>query len=946
VTARVRLVILVVVIFLTTAIIYLQVAVLRPRLWPAGAGLVLSGDAVMGALAEPAAFGVPRLPDIRLAMGQPVVVSRVWPGGAADRAGLTPGALVSSVEDSAGHRVALGDRLPSTPLGVLDIWRQMSALAATGPLTMEVISGDGSPRRVTVARPAIWSLDGTTFETWLTPYHFFPIAKLIAYTLAGLLVVALGANGTSARLMTMAFLLMGVADAGLLLGAERSLPPLAAILLAFTWLVAPFTLPMIGTAVLYFPTRAPVLDRRRWILPLLWVLPTPLLVLGLSVTAYLLGAESVGPVVAWLAARPAVFTLWFAVGILLNLALIGHAVYRYKHSPDAQERQRVQVTMFTGAPAAMAYAVLVAAPLVADLAGMPFAWPGPVALVLQLLVLLSAVGFAYAVAVRRALSPRTVIRQGLHYAMARKTLALLTALPTILLLASLVGQRDRPLAAIIEARPLFYLSALLLAGLGLRYRDAATRRLDQKFFRSEYDAREILLSLTSRIPGESDPRALVSLVLGDIRAALHPQHAAVLAGSGDSYETVHAEGPAPATLRGTSGLAQLLQWSDTPLEVTLHDQRSPAARLPAADRDWLETAGAVLLVPIAAGTGPERPLVGFIVLGPKKSEEPYSNEDRKLLGSIAAQMGVALDLSRLRREAIATPRGSGSTPHTFIESPRRGIDVGMTIEGKYRVDALIGRGGMGAVYRARDLGLDRDVAVKVVRGELVASPEARDRFRREAQLAARLQHPAIVTVFDYGTLPDGAAYLVMEYVRGEDLRSRLSKGPLPPAEAIDLLAAIAEGVEAAHRESVLHRDLKPENVLLPARGGPKVLDFGVAKAMPLAGMDATLTASGTIVGTPAYMAPEQIRGERVDARTDIFSLAVMCYEMLTGRLPFGAGSFVDVAMRQTSATPAIDEDGVPERVSEVLRRALSYARDDRQATALTLARELREALGE
>ena len=270
----------------------------------------------------------------------------------------------------------------------------------------------------------------------------------------------------------------------------------------------------------------------------------------------------------------------------------------------------------------------------------------------------------------------------------------------------------------------------------------------------------------------------------------------------------------------------------------------------------------------------------------------------------------------------------------------------MTIEGKYRVDALIGRGGMGAVYRARDLRLDRDVAVKVVRGELVASPEARDRFQREAQLAARLQHPAIVTVFDYGTLPDGAAYLVMEYVRGEDLRARLSKGPLPAADAIALLADIAEGVEAAHRESVLHRDLKPENVLLPARGGPKVLDFGVAKSMPHAGQDATLTASGTIVGTPAYMAPEQIRGERVDARTDIFSLSVICYEMLTGRLPFGAGSFVDVAMRQTSETPAIDENGVPGKVSEVLRRGLSYAREERQATALTLARELREALGE
>ena len=873
-----------------------------------------------------------------------MVVSRVWPGGAADRAGLAPGTIVTAVEDDTGHRIELG-RLPSTLSGVLDTWAQMSVLAPTGSLTLDV-AGEGAPRRVILARPAVWSLDSATIETWLTTYHFFPLAKLIAYTLAALLVVALGATGTSAQLMTLAFLLMGVADAGLLLGAERSLPPLATILLTYTWLVAPFTLPMIGTAVLYFPTRAALLDRQRWILPALWALPMPLLAMGVCITAYLLGVKAVEPVVAWLAVRPWLFTVWFALGILINLTLIGHSVHRYKHNPDRQERRRIEVTMFTGAPAATAYAVLVAVPLIAGLAGVSFAWPWPVAIVLQLLVLLSAVGFAYAVAVRRALSPRTVIRQGLHYALARKTLALLTALPTILLLVSLIGQRDRPLATIIEARPLFYLSSLLLAGLALRYRDAASRRLDRKFFRSEYDAREILLSLASRIPGESDPRALVSLVLGDLQSALHPQHAAVLAGSGDSYETVHAAGPAPAPLRATSGLAQLLQWSDAPLEVTLNDPRSPAARLPAADREWLAASGAVLLVPIAAGTGAERPLVGVIVLGPKKSEEPYSTEDRKLLGSIAAQMGVALDLSRLRREAIATPRASTPSSHTFIDSPWRGIEVGMTIEGKYRVDALIGRGGMGAVYRARDLRLERDVAVKVVRGELVASPEARERFRREAQLVARLQHPAIVTVFDYGTLPDGAAYLVMEYVRGEDLRTRLAKGPLPPADAVALLAAIAEGVEAAHRESVLHRDLKPENVLLPSHGGPKVLDFGVAKAMPGGGGDATLTASGTIVGTPAYMAPEQIRGERVDARTDIFSLAVIGYEMLTGRLPFGSGSFVDVAMRQTSETPAIDERGVPGKVRDVLRRALSYAREERQATALALARELRAALDE
>jgi serine/threonine-protein kinase len=274
----------------------------------------------------------------------------------------------------------------------------------------------------------------------------------------------------------------------------------------------------------------------------------------------------------------------------------------------------------------------------------------------------------------------------------------------------------------------------------------------------------------------------------------------------------------------------------------------------------------------------------------------------------------------------------------------RGVDVGVTIDGKYRIDALIGRGGMGAVYRARDVRLDRDVAVKVVRSELVSSPEARERFRREAQMAARLHHPSIVTVFDYGTLPDGAAYLVMEYVRGQDLRSRLSQGTLAPRACADLVVGIAAGLDAAHREGILHRDIKPENVLLPEAGGPKVLDFGVARMTELADVGRTLTAGGTIVGTPAYMAPEQLRGEPVDARADVYSLAVVACEMLTGRLPFGAGSFVEVATRQALPAPDLEHAALPGAALDELRRALSFDRERRPASAVAFATAFARAL--
>jgi predicted Ser/Thr protein kinase len=579
---------------------------------------------------------------------------------------------------------------------------------------------------------------------------------------------------------------------------------------------------------------------------------------------------------------------------------------------------------------------------------MAFRWPWPAAAALEVVVLFSAFGLAYAVAVRRAMSPRTALRQGLQYALARKTLGILTTLPAVALIVALVRQSDQPLSAIVQGRPSFYIGLLVLIALGMRYRDNAQRWLDRRFFRSEYDAKEILLSLASRVPQETDPRALLALVLTDVEMALHPATAAVLAENGGVYEVIEARHLVPAPLPGASGLVQLLQWSDAPLEVFDNDPRSTLGRLPASDREWLRASGAALLVPIFAGSGVDRPLVGFMVLGPKRSEESFTAEDRRLLAGIAAQMGLALDLSRLRRQAASTPRGLMASPAPEAATGVRpvSVDVGVTVDGKYRIDALIGRGGMGAVYRARDLRLDRDVAVKVVRGDLVASAQARERFKREAQLAARLQHQSIVTVFDYGTLEDGSAYLVMEYVRGEDLRARITRGALDWKEAAHLLALVADGVEAAHREQILHRDLKPENVLLPESGRPpKVLDFGVAKLMAPAEMRGTVTAGGTIVGTPAYMAPEQLRGSAVDARADVYSLAVMAYEMITGRLPFGAGSFVDVAVRQAEE-PMFDGTPLPDRLAGVLRRALSFEPGKRPPTAVALATELRRATGD
>ena len=277
--------------------------------------------------------------------------------------------------------------------------------------------------------------------------------------------------------------------------------------------------------------------------------------------------------------------------------------------------------------------------------------------------------------------------------------------------------------------------------------------------------------------------------------------------------------------------------------------------------------------------------------------------------------------------------------------------VPRVIDDKYRIDQLLGRGGMGAVYRARDLRLDRLVALKVVRANLVGDAEAKRRFRREAQIVASLQHPAIVSVFDYGTFPDGGAYLVMELVRGEDLRHVLQReGRLEVPRTLRILTAVCSAIEAAHRQGVLHRDLKPENILLPAREvEAKVFDFGVAKVIEDHADQGTtvggslVTAAGMIVGTPAYMAPEQLHGLAVDARTDIFSLGVIAFEMMTGDLPFGRGTIADIVLAHAHGLPQRLNHGLPPDLERTIRSALSRDPDKRPPSAHAFAQLLASA---
>src|SRR5690606_28999208 len=252
-------------------------------------------------------------------------------------------------------------------------------------------------------------------------------------------------------------------------------------------------------------------------------------------------------------------------------------------------------------------------------------------------------------------------------------------------------------------------------------------------------------------------------------------------------------------------------------------------------------------------------------------------------------------------------------------------------------------GGMGVVYRGVRVGLDRPVAIKFLHRSAARVSLRRRRFEREARAMARLAHPNLVSVIDHGSHA-GVPYLVMDYQEGASLRQALPGGALEPARAVAIARQIAAGLGGAHEQGVVHRDLKPENVFLVAGDGGelvKILDFGVAKLM--AGDESDITLTGQAPGTPEYMAPEQCRCERVDARADLYSAGVILYEMLTGRRPFEGGSGLVVAQMQVDQEPLPPRRLAPdlsEELEEVVLRALEKDRGARWQTAGDLVRAL------
>ncbi|MBI3669651.1 MAG: tetratricopeptide repeat protein [Acidobacteria bacterium] len=267
------------------------------------------------------------------------------------------------------------------------------------------------------------------------------------------------------------------------------------------------------------------------------------------------------------------------------------------------------------------------------------------------------------------------------------------------------------------------------------------------------------------------------------------------------------------------------------------------------------------------------------------------------------------------------------------------LHPGTLLGNRYEIIRQLGQGGMGAVYQAKDREVDRMVAVKVIRPELAGHPEILQRFKQELILARQVTHRNVIRIFDLGEA-DGIKFITMEYIEGRDLKSLLvERGKFPPAEAVGIVQQVCLALEAAHTEGVVHRDLKPQNIMVDQQGKVAVMDFGIARSMELGGM----TQTGALVGTPEYMSPEQVQGLKVDARSDLFTLGIIFYELLTGKMPYQADTALGTMFKRTKerAVPLAQIDpAVPQFLSDVAAKCLETEAQQRYQSAREILQDL------
>ena len=613
----------------------------------------------------------------------------------------------------------------------------------------------------------------------------------------------------------------------------------------------------------------------------------------------------------WIAELNIVFlnTLWDTFLALAFGAIGALIVWGYRHSQDVNHRRRVR---WFAAGCTVGIAPIWLLNLTGSLLSstghrawlMSAAWANLRWLADGCMIALPA-SLTYGVLKHQLLDISVAVRRDLRYMLARRMLQAILILPFLGLTLPIITHPNRTLIELLrQSSSIVNLILLALVGLSLKYRRQMRTWLDRRFFREAYRQEVILRRLMGRIKELESAEEVSRLVCDELDSALHPKWLYLCQWKGQARDLAVVRASVPGAVRMAAsdgdGLLELLKACKESRECAMAPSET------------------MLVVPVSTNNWNEG---GALLLGERKSEEPYTESDRNLLDAIAGAMAIACENLRLkervdqglreRHEVLG--RLDHESIHLLKECPACGacfdsmdnmaetcpadgsqlmlsLPVERTIARRYRLERRIGKGGMGVVFEATDLNLNRTVAVKVTTGRLFGDQSALRRFEREARILARLRHPNIVAIHDFGRLGGEGAYLVMERVAGSSWRAELQRlGKIPPATAATWFDQLLGGLQAAHEAGVVHRDLKPENVIIEPRenGGGllKILDFGVAKA-PLQASDGwKSTETGIVMGTVAYMSPEQLRGEQADWRSDIFSAGVMAVEAISGKLP-------------------------------------------------------------
>jgi tRNA A-37 threonylcarbamoyl transferase component Bud32 len=694
--------------------------------------------------------------------------------------------------------------------------------------------------------------------------------------------------------------------------------------------------------------------------------------------------------VAWSSWAPAllVVTAGYVIATLVTL------VTNYRHIQDVTERRRVRVLvtgmsigLVSGLPIVLIFWSRSGVDLTHSLFGSPLFAIGTV------LLLACPASFAYAILRHRLFDAGMVIRQGVQYALARQVLMSLVPALGVLLGLDLLLHSTLSVGEVLRARGWVYASIALVALLARVRRRVWLERLDRRFFRERYDAQRLLRDVAHRSREATELSDVAFHTLTAIEQSLHPLSAAILirppnASTFEVMAPASSGSGAMASIPEDSKIVGLLRLLQKPIDLGPDEASRLVQDLPEAEREMLEQAPLDLLVPIAMHEE-ARPTQteALLALGPRRSEEPFSQEDHELLCAIADSLAMVIEratpavsaatagaaATAIATAAATAARRAPASGHvrecptcgrcyddtvTHCEADADALVALMLprmLAHRYRLDRRMARGGMGTVYEAFDQSLDRRVAAKVLRPELLGRADAAKRFEREARLAAGLTHPHIVIVHDFGMTDGGSGFLVMERLYGDTLRERLrQESRLAPAAALRMLRGVVSAIDFAHQRQLVHRDLKPENIFL-VRGAdevtidaPKVLDFGLARAVAIdlsSDQSDLITQSGVLVGTPQYMPPEQLHGEAAAPAWDLWALALIAFEMLTGTLPF-AGRLGSATVGGHDAAIAASLNGSLACTQPVFMRALSLDPRSRFSTAAAFATALEHVLHE